>query len=184
MGTTDDENNNLAGNNSEPASVVSTQPSGESPAGADTTNAQTSSQGKDDLGENDPEPAPSAVPPHPSAEAPAGVDAANGGPSPQAAPEYARVLDASDPTPASLIAFSFDSKRHHDEARSTIAYWLLALLTGLLVATALGFGSLLAREKPPTFDDFKSLVELILTPLLTLVSAATGFYFGSQKQES
>ncbi|MFM0472305.1 hypothetical protein [Paraburkholderia strydomiana] len=130
-----------------------------------------------------PEPA-SAVPSQPDAEHPQGAaDFASVNPSPQVPDEYAKVLDASDPTPASLIAFSFDSKRHHDEARSTIAYWLLALLTGLLVATALGFGSLLAKEKPPTFDDFKSLVELILTPLLTLVSAATGFYFGSQKQE-
>ena len=130
-----------------------------------------------------PEPA-SAASSEPDAGIAAGaVDAISVNPSPQVPDEYAKVLDASDPTPASLVAFEkppFDSKRHHDEARSTIAFWLLGLLTGLLVATAIGFGGLTTH---PTFDQLKSLVELILTPLLTLVSAATGFYFGSQKQE-
>lgn len=140
-----------------------------------------------DLPGKSPEPA-SAVPPQLQADAPAAADATNTNPSPLVPDEYVNVLDASDPTPASLDAtiVTFDSRRHHDQARSTIAFWLLGLLTGLLVAAAAGFAALFfVKEKTgPTFDQLKSLVELILTPLLTLVSAATGFYFGSQKQEN
>jgi hypothetical protein len=139
------------------------------------------------LSGNSPESVPAASP---QIESDAPVDTetdtetAHAGPSPHVPDEYLDVLDASDPTPASLFSFTFDSKRHHDQARSKIAFWLLALLTGLLFATAVGFAGLFfVKESHPTFDQFKSLVELILTPLLTLVSAATGFYFGSQKQE-
>lgn len=143
----------------------------------------TTDDDNNNLPGKDPEPA-SAVSAQADANAAAVAGTANMNPSPQVPDEYVDVLDASDPTPASLVEFAFDSKRHHDEARSTIAFWLLGLLTGLLVATATGFGALFFTKTSPTFDQFKSLVELILTPLLTLVSAATGFYFGSQKQES
>ncbi|KWF35824.1 hypothetical protein [Burkholderia diffusa] len=146
----------------------------------------TTDDENNDLPGKGPEPT-SAVPSLPDAETPASADVISTNPSPQVPDEYAKVLDASDPTPASLAKFDnppFDSRRHHDEARSTIAFWLLGLLTGLLVAAALGFGGLFFTAGKPTFDELKSLVELILTPLLTLVSAATGFYFGSQKQEN
>lgn len=147
----------------------------------------TTDDENNDLPGKSPEPA-SAVPPQVEVEDPAEADAGNTNPSPQVPDEYLDVLDASNPTPASLNAtiVTFDSKRHHDQARSTIAFWLLGLLTVLLIATAAGFAALFfVKEKTgPTFDQFKSLVELILTPLLTLVSAATGFYFGSQKNES
>jgi hypothetical protein len=36
----------------------------------------------------------------------------------------------------------------------------------------------------PTFDELKTLVELLLGPLVALVSAATGFYFGAQSAKS
>ncbi|MFM0649843.1 hypothetical protein PQR14_36475 [Paraburkholderia bryophila] len=77
----------------------------------------------------------------------------------------------------------YDPRPDHDKARRRIAYWLLALLTILLVATVVGTGAFFFLKPPTsTFDQFKSIVELILTPLLTLVSAATGFYFGSQEK--
>lgn len=75
---------------------------------------------------------------------------------------------------------NYDPRPDHDKARRRIAYWLLVLLSGLLVATFTCFGAFFFLKPPPTFDEFKTLIELILTPLLTLVSAATGFYFGSQ----
>jgi len=108
-------------------------------------------------------------------------------PSPSIPEQYSRVLDASDPTPASLVEIKkprFDANRHHSEARSKIAFWLLGILTGVLVTAVVGFAALFFTKIQPTFDQLKSLLELVLTPLLTLVSAATGFYFGSQKQNS
>jgi hypothetical protein len=79
----------------------------------------------------------------------------------------------------------YDPRPQHDAARRYIAYWLLALLTTLIVCTFGGFVLFICLSATkPTFTDFKSLVELVLTPLLTLVSAATGFYFGSQHSKS
>ncbi|MFJ1259029.1 hypothetical protein [Cupriavidus sp. CuC1] len=76
----------------------------------------------------------------------------------------------------------YDPRPHHDTARRRIAYWLLVLLSGLLVAIFACFSGFFFLKPPPTFDQFKTLIELILTPLLTLVSAATGFYFGSHNK--
>lgn len=70
----------------------------------------------------------------------------------------------------------YDPEKTRDLARANITYWLLALFTLLVV---FAFGSLYAIEGRPTFEHLKSLVELLLGPLVALVSAATGFYFGA-----
>ena len=73
----------------------------------------------------------------------------------------------------------FDSERHRDTTRSWIAYWLLGLLTLVVVFS---FGSLIVfSDGKVTFDNLKSLLELVMGPIVALVSAATGFYFGSQQ---
>lgn len=72
----------------------------------------------------------------------------------------------------------YDAEKFHDEARKQIANYLLLLLAGVI---ALFMCSLFTLAEKPTFDQYKSVLEMLLTPILTLVSAATGFYFGSKK---
>jgi len=84
----------------------------------------------------------------------------------------------SQPNTAAIVEKPYDSRPVTDTARRTIAYWLLGLLTLLIVVALLCFGYLFWKD--PKFDDLKNMVSFILTPLITLVSAATGFYFGSQ----
>lgn len=72
---------------------------------------------------------------------------------------------------------------HTDVSRRCIAYWLLSILSFVVAGS---FGILIwmrCAGIEVTFKDFRSLLELIITPLLTLVSAATGFYFGSQQKD-
>lgn len=71
----------------------------------------------------------------------------------------------------------YDPVQYQDATRSYIAYWLLLLLTLLVIG---GF-SLPFIIKPITFENIKSILELILGPIVALVSAATGFYFGAQQ---
>lgn len=75
------------------------------------------------------------------------------------------------------IRGDYDPGRYQDATRSYIAYWLLGLLT-LMVAG--GFGMLLIVPTV-TFENLKSILELVFGPIVALVSAATGFYFGAQQ---
>jgi hypothetical protein len=92
----------------------------------------------------------------------------------------ATIPDPNQPAPGfnSPESKAFDPDEFKDQARKRITYWLLALLT-LLVTYA--FGGLFLIESKPSFEHFKSLVEMLLGPLIALVSAATGFYFGAQQ---
>lgn len=81
---------------------------------------------------------------------------------------------------------SYDSQKSHDSARRAIAYWLLGLLTFLIFAAFISYATLYFGQptaSSPKTDDLLALVQLILTPLLTLVSAATGFYFGAHHSQ-
>jgi hypothetical protein len=78
----------------------------------------------------------------------------------------------------------YDPRPATDGARRIIAYWLLLLLTVLIFAALYFFCRLFNTDKPPSFDDIKNMIGFILTPLITLVSAATGFYFGSNNHSS
>ena len=101
----------------------------------------------------------------------------------QAADDDTEILDATVPKGASAPAFDalgekkYDAAQYQDETRSYIAYWLLFLLTLLVLG---GFGMLFAI-KDATYDHLKSILELIFGPIVALVSAATGFYFGAQQ---
>jgi hypothetical protein len=71
----------------------------------------------------------------------------------------------------------YNPDEFRDNARKRITYWLLALLTVLFVGA---FVSLFVIEGQPQFEQLKALLEILLGPLVALVSAATGFYFGAQ----
>ncbi len=72
----------------------------------------------------------------------------------------------------------YDPDRYRDTTRSYIAYWLLFLLTLVILGS---FASLATLERDKlSFENLRGLLELIFGPLVALVSAATGFYFGAQ----
>jgi hypothetical protein len=85
--------------------------------------------------------------------------------------------DASAPSFEQLVESRYDPDKSRDETRSYIAYWLLLLLTMVVVAAF----TMLFAVHAATFENLKSVLELILGPIVALVSAATGFYFGSQQ---
>lgn len=86
--------------------------------------------------------------------------------------------DAEPPSLTDLPSRKYDPDEFRDQARKNITYWLLVLLT-LLFAGAFAVLFLVDGGRP-TFDHLKALLEILLGPLVALVSAATGFYFGAQ----
>lgn len=90
------------------------------------------------------------------------------------------VLDFSDEEPASSeegslqIGEPYDPRPHEDAARRNIAYLLIGLLW-LIVAGCL----LLISFGVIDMDHIKEF-SIILGPVVALVSAATGFYYGTK----
>lgn len=76
--------------------------------------------------------------------------------------------------PAPKVGGDYDPRPQEDGARRTIAYLLIGLLwliiSGILIL--LSFGSI-------TVADLKEFA-VVLGPIVTLVSAATGFYYGTK----
>ena len=70
---------------------------------------------------------------------------------------------------------TYDPRPQEDKARRRIAYLLIALLALMIVAmlAAVVFGVIPVSE----IEEF----DVILGPLVVLVSAATGFYFASKR---
>jgi hypothetical protein len=72
---------------------------------------------------------------------------------------------------------AYDPAPLEDIARRRIAYWLLGLLTFICL-----FSFEVVLMWPEKLDHVMRLLELILSPVIALVSAATGFYYGSKRQ--
>jgi hypothetical protein len=66
-------------------------------------------------------------------------------------------------------------QRIRESLRGIIATWLLLILTWLAVAPVVG----LFGHVAPT-EDIVKVVQLVLTPVVGLVGAVTGFYYGVQ----
>lgn len=91
---------------------------------------------------------------------------------------------ADKPQVASLVAVSVEDladRRSVRYMREIIAMCLLGLLFGLV---ALAFIALLAdtggEAADKRFAHLKSLLDVLVGPLITLASSAIGFYFGTQ----
>ena len=94
--------------------------------------------------------------------------------------------------PSSPHEEPYNSKRAKDKAREDIAKRLLWCLTGVVaVVMLIGLASLVPCYWNPSqcvtttavLDATVKLVTLVLTPLVGLVGAATGFYFGERSTE-
>jgi len=74
-----------------------------------------------------------------------------------------------------------------DKARKHIAYWLLGILTGIVVVSfalllwALGSGH---DNTENNFKHINGLLNIIYGPVVTLVGSAVGFYFGAQSAKA
>ncbi len=77
----------------------------------------------------------------------------------------------------------YDPRPHTDKARRYITYWLLTLFTILIIVSLIAFGSLFFPKSERNIDEIEKMISFILTPLITLVSSATGYYFGSQNNK-
>lgn len=76
-------------------------------------------------------------------------------------------------TPATA---AYNPEQSRDRSRAIITYWLLGLLTTLFTG---GFIAFFCIQETATFANLKALLDMLITPLIVLVSAATGFYFGA-----
>lgn len=72
------------------------------------------------------------------------------------------------------IGKPYDPRPHEDNARRNIAYLLIGLLAFIVIAIFV----LLCHGKIAV-EDIKDF-GIILTPIIALVSAATGFYYGTK----
>ena len=70
---------------------------------------------------------------------------------------------------------AYDPRPTEDQARKYIAYALIGLLFFVCIATILGVMTGWLTEAEAT-----ALLQLILSPVVALVSAATGFYYGTK----
>lgn len=68
--------------------------------------------------------------------------------------------------------------KKREALRGVIAIILLSLLCGVVVLTYIGF-----FFTNRAVDDISRILELLMAPLVGLVGAVTGFYFGEKSRE-
>jgi hypothetical protein len=82
-------------------------------------------------------------------------------------------------SPTEFVARPYDPRPMEDAARRRIAYLLISLLIGIC---AVSFLAVLRCSIP--VEDVIKLLQVILGPVVALVSAATGFYYGTKMHNS
>ena len=73
---------------------------------------------------------------------------------------------------------AWNANKHLATSRRFIAHWLLAMLSGVLFVSWLTVLLSLAA-----FEDVQALMTIVFAPMIGLVGAATGFYFGEKSLE-
>lgn len=86
--------------------------------------------------------------------------------------------DAPQATPSPPLA-PYDPAEDRERVRGRIAQILVWLLVGIVVVS-LGAGVWLGLRTEEGIDSLKLVLELVLTPIIGLVGAVTGFYFGEK----
>lgn len=70
--------------------------------------------------------------------------------------------------------------RHRETTRSTLAKWLMALLTLVVVGLLAAAGLQMTGDVSSSALSISDLATAVLTPVATLTGTALGFYFGAQ----
>jgi hypothetical protein len=95
----------------------------------------------------------------------------------------AEVVDLSEeeapPSTSSLEVATYDPAQDRERVRGRIAQILVWLLVGIVVVS-LGAGVWLGLKTEEGIESLKLVLELVLTPIIGLVGAVTGFYFGEK----
>lgn len=81
--------------------------------------------------------------------------------------------------PVKLLRRPYDQARAHDKTRRNIAYWLLLLLTIVVTVPLIALW-----RNWLTVTDIDAVSTALITPVIGLVGAVTGFYFGQNKRAS
>ena len=86
------------------------------------------------------------------------------------------------PTPKTVREVSEWTVKHRETARTKLAMWLLTLFGGTLTASFILMG---AAAFNPGADKglIKDLIPQVITPQVTLLGVALGFYFTSKNEE-
>jgi hypothetical protein len=70
----------------------------------------------------------------------------------------------------------YNSEQDRERVRGLVALLLIGLLAFAVVGSFIGLATKMIEMK-----DLKELLTIVLGPLIALVGAATGFYFGERK---
>jgi hypothetical protein len=77
----------------------------------------------------------------------------------------------------------YDRDQAQDSTRQTITLWLIGLFGGLVILSFAGLFTIgIRRDFDDTFfSGLKTLLDVLVGPVITLLSTAIGFYFGYQQ---
>lgn len=84
------------------------------------------------------------------------------------------------PSPAPVEVQDYDPAEDREKVRGRIAQTLVWLLVGVVGVSVLAGIWLASKAEGGNIETLKMVLELVLTPLVGLVGAVTGFYFGAK----
>src|SRR3712207_1148881 len=82
------------------------------------------------------------------------------------------------PAVRSITQQPYSPERHRESARLWVAFWLLGILTLLVLATFVALWGAWA-----TIAELDTILKIMFGPLITLVGTMAGFYFGAASAE-
>jgi hypothetical protein len=135
--------------------------------------------------QSEPESSPQAGKPESLRRSPtaAGVSPAVASPKAQLGPEEKLPLLG----PKKPLRETWSLDRAREGLRSTLSKWLLAVLTLLVVAALTDVSELFFTQRSAPVDlvnDLRLVLEILVPPVVGLVGAVTGFYFGTRATEN